>query len=71
VSRDDDIRAAFIHLRRMCDPRGHGLLDVLERLVLQGEVSHQALTETHDALHGVYRCDPDESGGLADVIPIR
>lgn len=33
-THEDDIRAAFIRLRNLTDPRGHDLLDALEDLTV-------------------------------------
>ena len=45
-THEDTIRAAFIRLRNYCDPRGIGLLDTLERMLLTQDEGQDALVDT-------------------------
>ena len=58
--REAQIITAVAHLKTLCDERGHELLDVLRDAALDH-------VRVEDELVGVFLCDPDESGGLADA----
>lgn len=61
----DEIRAAFSRLRENCDPRGHGLLDELERLSLRDN----AILALQERLAGIQNDIVGITVPAADVIP--
>lgn len=70
--READIRAAFAHLRNLCDARGHDLLRVLEDEILADERAISGITSAWGAVRDlvpVFACDVDESGGHAPEDP--
>lgn len=82
-THEDNIRAAFIRLRSITDPRGHDLLDALERLTIgydRGFDEIHALINQPVSLHSVradrlFRCvDPKHDGYrdlAADIYDLR
>jgi hypothetical protein len=60
-------------LRDVTDERGHELLESIQSSVnyILDAVPMLANMETEEGVVRVFACNPDESAGLADVIPIR
>lgn len=81
-THEDTIRAAFIRLRTYTDPRGHGLLDSLEEMLLTQDEGQDALvaavnrfpTDIWSVRDDLLEPQPKDDGYhalMADVYDIR